>query len=199
MSATSSVSSLWRGSPSRWMLFNMVVIWSIVAFLGSVATFSYFGIVISEQIDWLQKTQVFFAKNPLVIYGLWGLSGYTSLILLVKYTKLTFENYEITEDRLKFSVGILTRSYDETMLFRIVDSTVELPILLRILGRGHVIIYSNDPSEESGGLNASFNTPDGRKGVYLSAIKDPHKVKSILDEYVEKARQRRGVRGAEMM
>lgn len=199
MTTSRAVSVLWKGSPSKWLLFWPVTIWLFVLFLFAVATSSYFDMLLTAHIEWMYQMQVFFKGQVMATYGVWALSAFVTLTLLIKYLKLALENYELTEDRLKFKTGILTRNYDETLLFRVVDSTIELPFFLRMVGRGNIIIYSNDPSGESGGINQSFATPDGRKGVYLSAVKDPHHIKALLDENIEQSRRRRGVRGTELM
>jgi hypothetical protein len=187
--------TVWRASPTKWMLFKHISIFLIMSMLGIIALFTYLNKPVNADFEQLIYIQKFIASFGNIRIGL----SVSLLILMAKLLKLRFENYELTEDRLCFNVGILTRSYDETMLFRIVDTTVELPILLRILGRGHIIVYSNDPSEESSGVKSSFATPDGRKGVYLSGIKSPKKIKKVIDSLVEKERRKFGIRASEFM
>lgn len=197
---SASKKTVWKGSPTRWMLIKQFFIFITMSILGIIALFTYFNKPIIDSFELLVSFQKLIGSfGSIPIYGIWIGVGISFLILVIKLLQLRFENYQITEDRLSFNVGILTRSYDETLLFRIVDTTVELPILLRILGCGHIIVYSNDPSEETSGIKSSFATPDGRKGVYLSGIRQPHKVKEILDSYIDKERRKVGIRASEFM
>jgi len=198
-SSSQSKKTLWKSTPSRWLLFNQFIVCALFTPIAIFALFPYFNIEFLFSSDITDKFYSFLANNKYFIIGLWGLALFSITVFFAKYLSIRFENYILTERSLDFNVGVLSRSYDQTLLFRIVDITVELPILLRILGRGHVIIYSNDPSDESSGINGSIKSPDGRKGVYLSGIKNPREVKELIFKQVEEARNNSGMNVSELM
>lgn len=109
------------------------------------------------------------------------------------------ENYKITETKLCYYTGVFSRDLNETLLFRVIDISVEMPFLLRIIGRGHVVLFSNDPSLETSGIKSSIQTPDGRKGVYLTAIKNPSQVKELIASQVDIQRRKNFTRGTEIL
>ncbi len=192
-------SIIWSASPSKWLLFKPAIITTIAVFAAILASLSINNVVIQKDISFLYDAQVFLFNYKIISYAI-ILCAVTMIIkLTVMYLKIHFENYSFNSKMMLYSTGILNRDIDETMLFRIVDISVEIPILLRILGRGHLIIYSNDPSLESSGIKPSIQTPDGRKGVYLSAIKDPMGTKQILSNTIELERRKHATRSTELL
>lgn len=193
-------SPIWEASPTRWLLFPSFIVLTLAIFASIVGTCSYFGkfLPFAENTP-LHDIQVFISKNEIIAYGIWAITAFVAIGTFVKYLKIRFENYALSEDKIKYSMGILNRNIDGTDLFRVVDVGVELPIFLRIIGRGHVVVYSNDPSLESSGVKASVQTPDGRKGVYLAGIKKPMEIKDKIDRYVTIERDKRGIRSTEFM
>lgn len=191
--------TVWQSSPSRWLLFSRFFICLLLIPVVLLAALSQLNVVISSEAKLLLQTQVFLYNHSLACYGIYAFSALMYLKLIMDYLKLRFENYEVTPKKLLFSTGILNRDIDETLLFRIIDISVELPLLLRILNRGHLVIFSNDPSLEASGIKPSFQTPDGRKGVYLAAIKDPVKVKELLSKHVDRERSKHSTRSTEIL
>tara|TARA_B100000749_G_C18439658_1_gene471628 strand:- start:289 stop:888 length:600 start_codon:yes stop_codon:yes gene_type:complete len=191
---------VWKASPTRWLIFPSFLTLTIALLTSTVALFSYVGKLLPyAENTLLHDVQIFISKNEVVAYGIWSITALITLGTLVKYLKIRFENYVLYEEKISYSMGILSRNIDGTDLFRVVDVGVELPLFLRIIGRGHVVVYSNDPSLESSGVKASVQTPDGRKGVYLAGIKKPMEIKDKIERYVTIERDKRGIRSTEFM
>lgn len=97
---------------------------------------------------------------------------------------LSFTRYAMSEDRLFLSIGFLSVSDDELLLYRVRDISVKRSLWQRIFGVGTVIISSSDKS-----------TPV----ITLKNIKSPMLVKELLHENVEDAKLKRRMRFSEMM
>ena len=52
--------------------------------------------------------------------------------------------YELTTQRLRKTTGILNKKLDELELYRVKDSTLEQPLLLRLFGLGNILVMSSD-------------------------------------------------------
>ena len=134
-------SHIWEASPTRWLLFPSFIVLTLAIFASIVGTYSYFGKLLpfAENTP-LHDIQLFISKNEIIAYGIWAITAFVAIGTFVKYLKIRFENYALSEDKIKYSMGILNRNIDGTDLFRVVDVGVELPIFLRIIGRGHVVV-----------------------------------------------------------
>ncbi len=97
---------------------------------------------------------------------------------------LSFTRYAMSEDRLFLSIGFLSVSDDELLLYRVRDISVKRSLWQRIFGVGTVIVSSSDKS-----------TPV----ITLQSIKSPMLVKELLHENVEDAKLKRRMRFSEMM
>lgn len=190
---------IWQARPSAWMLTRVITLFIFLISLSVIALFSQMNTIISLSFEPLLGLQTILYKHPFICYAIYLTTAFFSLKLLIDFLKLKFESYVITPKKLIYTTGVLNQDINQTLLFRIVDLSVERPILLRLLGRGHLILYSNDPSLESSGIKPSIQTPDGRKGVYLAAIKDPLKVKMLISQHVDKEREKRLMRSTELL
>lgn len=155
MSADPSESSLWQGRPSQWTNLPRIIAASLLA--AAVAAAAWFW-----QLPWL-------AAGILLPAG-WAAAA----ILRVRCVL-----YELSDQRLRFSRGVFNRSVDELELYRIKDSSVFQPLLLRIVGCGHVLLETSDRSEAQ---------------VRLTAVHDPLAVREHLRHAVERVRDAKRVR-----
>jgi uncharacterized membrane protein YdbT with pleckstrin-like domain len=87
--------------------------------------------------------------------------------------------YTLTNERLTISTGVLSKQIDEIELYRIKDTRLEIPFLLRIFGLGHVVLFSSDKSQSV---------------TRVRAIKDAELLRNQIRGLVEKRRQAKGVR-----
>ena len=88
--------------------------------------------------------------------------------------------YELTNQRLKISRGVFNQSKDEIELYRVKDTHMEQPFLLRLFRLGNLTIYSSDRNLSE---------------ITLSAIHNPQKVRENLRRCVENCRDFKGVHG----
>lgn len=128
----------------------------VYAFLGAAAVITLF--VVTDK-NWL----LFLLLLP-VGYAFWKW-------LEVKETKLT-----LTDQRLIVRAGILTKTTNETELYRVRDTSIEEPFFYRMFGVGNVIVYSTDEAEGK---------------LHFHAYSKPHWLKDQIRNNAEICRQRK--------
>ena len=111
--------TLWKGCTSQLTHFWTYLFWLLVA--GGIAAA---GVML---------------LNPLIYVAL----VVPVLGILVRYVQTRSIVYELTTQRFRKSSGIFSRSLDELELYRVKDSTLEQPLLLRLFGLGNVTILSS--------------------------------------------------------
>ena len=94
----------------------------------------------------------------------------------------TFTKYYIVNDRLTIEKGLLKTTVDETLLYRIVDITMEQTLAGKLFGTGTLIITAK-----------SDKTPE----IRLENIARPREIRQMLSQLVEESRHRRNVVGKE--
>jgi len=190
---------IWQSKPSKWLLAKPIALTGIGMVMSIIAALSMKNIPLNTSWEYLTQAQSLVYNTPIIGYAIMAATVLLIMHTLIRYLKILFENYSFTSKKLLYATGVLNRDIDDTLLFRIIDIGVEMPFFLRIIGRGHVVVYSNDPSTESSGIKPSFQTPDGRKGVYLTAIKDPMSVKHKLSHYIDAERDKRFTKSTELL
>ena len=90
----------------------------------------------------------------------------------------SFTKYEVRNNRLYTQRGLLSTTYDEVLLYRILDITMTQTLAQKIFGTGTLLVC------------AKANR-DG--DVLLENIKQPRMVNDLLSELVEKARYQKRV------
>lgn len=96
----------------------------------------------------------------------------------------TFTIYELTNDRLFITTGILNKREDEVRLYRITDISLTKSLWQRILGMGTIHLDSSDQS---------------LKNFELINVKTPDTVKEQISQLVEAARLKNRVYARENM
>ncbi|MGE0449265.1 MAG: PH domain-containing protein [Vicinamibacterales bacterium] len=97
---------------------------------------------------------------------------------IVAYLRTRARGYTLTSQRLFLSEGVLTRRTDELELFRVRDTVVVEPFLMRLIGLGNVIINTND-----------VTTPT----IVIQAVAKPRQVREFVRNTVESRRKDRRV------
>ena len=92
----------------------------------------------------------------------------------------TFTKYSISNDRLIIERGLLKTVVDETLLYRIVDITMEQSLAGKLFGSGTQRISAKVDK-----------TPE----IRLANIARPREISTLLSELVEESRHRRNVVG----
>ncbi len=94
----------------------------------------------------------------------------------------TFTKYSIVNDRLMIERGFFRTVVDETLLYRIVDITMEQTLSGKLFGTGTLCIAAKVDK-----------TPE----IRLENIANPRKIRTLISELVEESRKRRNVVGKE--
>lgn len=94
----------------------------------------------------------------------------------------TFTKYYIVNDRLTIEKGFLKTTVDETLLYRIVDITMEQTLAGKLFGTGTLIITAK-----------ADKTPE----IRLENIARPREIRQMFSQLVEESRHRRNVVGKE--
>ena len=97
---------------------------------------------------------------------------------------LSFTRYQLSEDRLFYSVGFLNIKDDEILLYRVRDIATSRNLWQRIFGVGTVTVVSSDKTMPT---------------LILKNVKDPMLVKELIHKQVEEMKIRRRVRFGEIM
>lgn len=97
---------------------------------------------------------------------------------------LSFTRYALSDDRLFLSVGLLSVHDDDILLYRIRDISVNRTLWQRLFGVGTVTVLSSDKTHPT---------------LQLKNIKDPMKVKELLNDLVEQMKARRRMRFGEVL
>ena len=96
---------------------------------------------------------------------------------------ISFTTYSLSEDRLFRESGLLHRSYEEVLLYRVRDISLKRTFGQMIFGVGTIIIHSTDKSSAT---------------LELQNVKSPQQVKELIHQLVEEAKSRRRVRFSEI-
>ena len=95
---------------------------------------------------------------------------------------ISFTVYSLSEDRLFRETGLLNRTYEEVLLYRIRDISLKRSLWQMIFGVGTIIVHSSDKS--SGTLE-------------IENVKSPKQVKELIHQLVEESKTRRRFRFGE--
>ena len=96
--------------------------------------------------------------------------------------KLSFTIYAISEDRLFRETGILSRNYEEVLLYRVRDITLTRSLWQRLFRVGTITVHSSDKSAST---------------LEMVNVKAPKYIKELLHQQVEEAKERRRFRFGE--
>lgn len=100
----------------------------------------------------------------------------------VMWFPFSFTVYELKKDRLYEKRGFLNTSYDELLLYRIVDLSLSRSLMQRLYGTGTIILKCKGDSSSE---------------IRLENIKNPMAVKEMFSELIEEARLKQRVVGKE--
>ena len=94
----------------------------------------------------------------------------------------SFTKYSVQNDRLYTQTGLFSTSFDEILLYRITDIRLNRSFGQKIFGTGTIELCTK---------------VDHDRHIFLVNIKKPVKVKNLLSELVEDARDKKNVVGKE--
>lgn len=105
------------------------------------------------------------------------------LYALWRFLEIRCTRYELTTERLRVSYGVFTRRVEELELYRVKDTALVEPFLMRLFGLGCVEITSSDPT-----------TPR----FLLTAIPGAETCRELIRTYVEVRRNRKRIHEVDM-
>jgi uncharacterized membrane protein YdbT with pleckstrin-like domain len=157
--APSAETPVWTGSPSQWLNFGAFFLCALLA-----AAF---------------VTGAILAAIPPVAYGV----ALPALIALWKWAKVRGTKISVTTERITSQVGVLSRHRWDMELYRVKDTTLHEPFLLRLVGLANIELESSDRTTPTMVLPALHNAEDLRQKIRAN---------------VERLRAIRGVREMDM-
>lgn len=154
---------VWRGSPSQWTNLGTYLFCLLLA-VGLAA--AYFLV---PQINAYPA-----ALAVVAIPVLW---------ILIRWIATRCIRYEITNQRVKITTGLLSRRTSEIELYRVRDYSLVEPFWLRLIGCGHIVLVTSDRTNPQ---------------IMLRAVSGAAALKDQIRQHTELMRQRRGVRDLEV-
>jgi uncharacterized membrane protein YdbT with pleckstrin-like domain len=91
-----------------------------------------------------------------IVAGAYFVSGWLALLIVMplglaawRWLDNHSRVYEVTTQRIRTTRGVLTRRTDDLELYRVKDTTLVQPLLLRLFSLGNVVLTTNDSSTPS--------------------------------------------------
>ncbi len=91
--------------------------------------------------------------------------------------------YEISTERIKVTTGLVNKRTDDLELYRVKDTVLEEPALLRLAGAGNIVLTTNDAT-----------TPR----LVLEALTGAKELREQMRTHIEACRDRKGTRLTEL-
>jgi len=101
------------------------------------------------------------------------------VVAFIKWLEIKNIRYEITNERIRITKGIVSKNINELELYRVKDSTFDQPFSLRIFSLGNIVLNTSDRS-----------TPN----ITIRAIKNAQSLREEIRKNVEYLREKKGVR-----
>lgn len=95
----------------------------------------------------------------------------------------TFTKYYLKENKLIIKSGFLTTKFNEIELYKITDKEISINLFGKIFNYGSITLYSRDTN------NSLF---------LIKNIKNPQNTASIIENYIDKQRDKYNIRGRDM-
>lgn len=153
---------LWKGTPSQ--VLNLPALLLGILLAGVLSAAALLTAVVTGPLA------------PVVIAAAWIACLFP---WLCKAVATRFDNYELTNERLKHSRGVFSRTIEVLELYRVKDMRQELPLHLRIFGLSRILLETSDRT-----------TPL----VVLNAIHQGGEVADLIRRNVEEQRDKKRVR-----
>jgi uncharacterized membrane protein YdbT with pleckstrin-like domain len=173
MATETSERTLWQGTPSA-----LAALPPYIALAGA-AIAATFGLLMLRGAALARATVG--ARDPGRVF-LWAVAALwigCALVALAIFLRSRSTRYQVTSERLRITTGLLSTTTDDLELWRVRDSRVVRPALMRLLGLGHVVLISTDRS-----------TPE----VQLRAVRDPDALQTAIRGVMQGLSRRQGVR-----
>ncbi len=100
-------------------------------------------------------------------------------MMLWRYLDTKFQQYEVSNERIRVTRGILSKRMEEMELYRVKDTAIDQPFFLRLFKLANLVIKTSDAS-----------TPR----IVIPAIPEARVLRENLRGCIEKMRAKKGVR-----
>ena len=157
--------TVWRGTSSQWKNFGTFLLWGIASILVLCFSFILWGAA-SGSLAMLARFLPLLLAVPI-------------FIVLARYLTTRSKVYELTNERLKISEGVFSKSTNTLELYRVKDIETRQPFISRLVGVENVQLTTSDASSPS---------------ILLDAIPRRVRLSDLVRNQVETIRQQRGVR-----
>jgi membrane protein YdbS with pleckstrin-like domain len=157
--AQSDESTVWTGSPSQWLNFG----WFSACLIGAA------GFIAAAV----------FLSLPVVAAG----AVIPAVLAISKMLTVRTTRIKVTTERITTTVGIFSRRKWDLELYRVKDTTLEEPFLLRLVGQASIQIISSDRTSPI---------------IMLRALHNAEWLRQQIRANVERLRLERGVREMDM-
>lgn len=132
-----------------------------------------------EKMIWSGSPSQYLNVPYFVGYGIISITLIPLFFILWEYLVVKNIKYQMTNERLRKSHGVINKYVDELELYRVRDFRFEQPFFLRIFGLGNLVMETSDRTHPV---------------MTIRAIADGNKLMHLLRTHVEQCRMRRGVR-----
>jgi len=133
----------------------------------------------SEQVVWEGRPSPLEHLGTFIACGLFVWLVVPAAVAAWRYLEQISIGYTLTNERLKVKSGVLSKRLEELELYRVKDTSLEMPFFLRLFGLAHVVLHSSDASHSV---------------MRLRAIPDAEMLRDQIRGLVEKRREAKGVR-----
>ena len=137
------------------------------------------GMANQEKNIWSGRPSQIANLGTFILCGIFCWLIFPIFIALKSWLNIKTQKYEVTNQRIRTTIGIFSKKTDELELYRVKDTTLLRPFFLGLFGFATIQITTSDRS-----------TPY----VYLYAIKGADVLREELRMFVEELREAKGVR-----
>lgn len=170
---------LWQSRPSHMVLLNQYLALLCGAVISIYMATDGLQIILGI-VPELRGSEEFMEWFPLIM---WGMAITMVVVFAATFINLQYTRYVITEDTIYTRTNFLKGDHDTLWVHLIRDVRAELPLYLRIIGLGHVVIKSLDRSHPK---------------LRLKGLRDARQVKSLLNDMAREQAAKHGVRGLDV-
>lgn len=135
--------TIWRGTPSQWVNFGTFLACGIAALVlvGLLALAGSGGLFGPSAAPTLQIVLAALILVPV-------------FFALKAFLQVRTTNYLVTSERVRMTRGIFSSRTDDLELYRVDDTHLDQPFLLRIVGLASIVLTSSDRSDSQAVIHA---------------------------------------------
>jgi len=170
--SASDEQTVWKGTPSQ--------VTNLREFIGcGIACIVLWGAAIVIYVYWKDHGPwATIVPLGLVAISLMFVAKAAWCWLLVRHTR-----YVITTERLRLTTGVFSQTAEEVELYRIKDTVLLQPLLLRLFGLGHIMLITSDKT-----------TPT----VMIQAVAGARELREVMRKCIERRRDKKRVREVDL-